>query len=648
MSTPSRAFPGWSAARPVLSVLLAASWACTSGGDGDDILPPAAGSFTIGVSGASVSVAQSGSATLTVTVIRAGGFTGAVSLSAGGLAAGVTATFAPATVPTGQTSSTLTVAAGAAAATGSSAFTVTASAAGLTDQSAPVQLTVTPAAQLGPFKLSLSVDSYLALPPTSISWPPELTVTRDPGFTGPVTVRVSGVPLTLVAGVTPTNVTGDKATLLILDGGTPPGTYNATIIGTAAGLGQQTLTLPITVAPPTSGSIVWDFCENGARVPIYFLAVKDGAGPWTRIVPDRNRYSFNVASPTASVAFVNLNDGRHRTTVYQYTRAEMAAAAANECLFYPGVSNRTVGGTVTGLAAGEMSLVGMGWWFGSTINPLGGNVSNYTLLNLPPGPLDLVAIRAASQALGAQVSNSGIIRRATDPAPGASNALIDFNSAEAFPLATATWTFGNLNGESFSVSQHFLTASGTVGLMHVIPQLEGTPTVRTLYGIPAPRTVPGDLHQVIATVGTSVQPRVTRQIIAYARTLADRAVDFGPDLPVPTVTVLPGAPAGRIRAQGTLPTDYVSGVALDLAQSNPSGFATVWATRGFLGPGNAYDIQVPDLSAVLGWDRTFALKVGNPAQWWVSGGGPALDLFDGRLIFNSTRARWTGGTADAR
>jgi hypothetical protein len=29
-------------------------------------------------------------------------------------------------------------------------------------------------------------------------------------------------------------------------------------------------------------------------------------------------------------------------------------------------------------------------------------------------------------------------------------------------------------------------------------------------------------------------------------------------------------------------------------------------------------------------------------NWWVSGGGPLLDVFETRFLFNATRARWTG------
>jgi hypothetical protein len=221
--------------------------------------------------------------------------------------------------------------------------------------------------------------------------------------------------------------------------------------------------------------------------------------------------------------------------------------------------------------------------------------------------------------------------------------VIDFNAAEAFTPGSAAWTFTNTNNEGFSVTQQFLTAGGTAGAMMVIPAIDHTTTLRTLYSVPTANSIAGDLHQVIATMATNGQgARATRQIIAYSRSLADRTVAFGPAMPAATVSVVTGAPPARLRAQGTLPNEYNSGVSFDIAQTSIARFATIHATRGFLGAGATYDVQLPDLSVVVGWDTNFPLRSAIAASYTVSGGGPALDFFDGRYIFPATRARWTG------
>jgi hypothetical protein len=134
--------------------------------------------------------------------------------------------------------------------------------------------------------------------------------------------------------------------------------------------------------------------------------------------------------------------------------------------------------------------------------------------------------------------------------------------------------------------------------------------------------------------------RALRQIVHYARTVnAPVTLTFPPAMPTPNVsTVAPG----RLRAQGTLATEYNTGVAFDITQTTTARFFSLYATRAFMGAGlSTYDVQMPDLSAAIGWDTQFAIRTGIPTNWWVSG-GTTLDWFDGRYLFNSTRSQWTG------
>ena len=164
-----------------------------------------------------------------------------------------------------------------------------------------------------------------------------------------------------------------------------------------------------------------------------------------------------------------------------------------------------------------------------------------------------------------------------------------------------------------------------------------------MYGIPVAQLVAGDLHQVVLTIGTIAVKRATRQVIAYVRAIADRSISFGPPMPSPTVTSVSIADVGLLRAQGTLPTEYNSGVSLDVKSTGTvPRFATVHVTRGALGAGSTYDIRMPDLTQVTGWDRNWNIRPGDVTEWWVSGGGPILDYFDGRYIFSTTYGAWTG------
>ncbi|MGQ0650520.1 MAG: hypothetical protein ACT4P7_23520 [Gemmatimonadaceae bacterium] len=622
-------------------VALTVAGGCGGGSSntGPTVPPPPAQGFSIAASANALSVVAGTNGALTVTLTRTGSFTGSVSLSAAGLPTGVTASFNPTQIGAGQTTSTLTLTTVAAVAAGTTTITVTGTATGLTAQTISVQLTITAAPQAGPFTLSISASSYLLLPTTHLPWSPIITITRNPGFTGPLTFSVSGLPPTLFIGMTPTNVTGNTVTLLPLSvGATANGTYTATIRGTAAGLGAQSVTLQLVVAPTSTGNIRWKHCST--VTPRYFFAVKDGTGPWTRVVPSTDSvYSFTAASATAQVAEVALDSGGFRTTIHQFTAQEMAARAASQCQLYPNGSTRTASGSFAGVTGFRTSQVGMGYWFGSA----NGN-RPFSLLNLPAGPLDVVAVRNGELLVLSAISvDRAIIRRGVNPASGASMPVFDFTAAESFAPTLSTWTFGNVNGEMFGVSQLFTTAGGSTGIFTALPAIDGAPNVRTVYGIPLAQTLAGDLHQVIATVSTNGQPlgspnRATRQIVTYARTIGDRSLSFGPPMAAATVT----STGGRLRAQGTLPAEYNAGVTFDVSQTTTARFATIHATRGFLGAGVTYDLQLPDLTTTVGWDSQFAIRPGIATNWWVSGGGPTLDFFDGRYIFNSTRSRWAG------
>jgi hypothetical protein len=98
--------------------------------------------FALSASPTTVSVAQGGTKTTTVSTTVSGGFNSAVSLSASGLPAGVTAAFSPTSIAApGSGSSTLTFTASSTAAAGTSTITINASGGGVS-HSTTVSLTV--------------------------------------------------------------------------------------------------------------------------------------------------------------------------------------------------------------------------------------------------------------------------------------------------------------------------------------------------------------------------------------------------------------------------------------------------------------------------------------------------------------------------
>jgi hypothetical protein len=193
------------------------------------------GSFTLKPSASTLAVSQGSSGTDTISVVDAGGFTGSVTLAASGLPSGVTATFA--TNPT-TGSSVLTLAASASATLGNSTITITGTSGALTPATTTIALTIGPS-NTGGFTLSASpANLSIAQSGTGAE---TITVTDTGGFTGSVTLAVSGLPSGVTASGCTTPITGDGSCVLTLTApSTASGSATVTVAGTSGALAAST------------------------------------------------------------------------------------------------------------------------------------------------------------------------------------------------------------------------------------------------------------------------------------------------------------------------------------------------------------------------------------------------------------------------
>ncbi len=194
--------------------------------------PPVPG-FSVSASPASQTVAPGAGTSYTVTVTPTGGFTGAVTLSATGLPAGATASFVP--NPT-SASSTMTVATATTTPTGTFPLTITGTSGALT-RSTTVTLVV--AAGPGPdFSLSASPASQVVVGGTSTTY--VVTITPQAGFTGSVTLSVTGLPAATTASFAPNPTTGTSTLTVTAGAATPTGTFTLAITGVSGALTHST------------------------------------------------------------------------------------------------------------------------------------------------------------------------------------------------------------------------------------------------------------------------------------------------------------------------------------------------------------------------------------------------------------------------
>ena len=245
-------------------------------GTGSPTVSGGTGSFTLKPSANTLSVAQGGSGTDTISVTDVSPFNGNVTLAASGLPTGVTAAFA--TNPTTSTS-VLTLTASSTAAAGTATVTITGTSGSLTS-STTIALTVTTAGSftLKPSAATLSVAQ-------GSSGTDTITVTDASPFNGNVTLAASGVPAGVTAAFATNPTTSTSVLTLTASSTATAGTATVTITGTSGSL-TATTTIALTVSAGASFTL---------KPSAATLSVAQGAsGTDTITVTDVNGFTGSV------------------------------------------------------------------------------------------------------------------------------------------------------------------------------------------------------------------------------------------------------------------------------------------------------------------------------------------------------------------
>lgn len=209
--------------------------------------------FSLFTNTTSQSVVQGSCASYTASVSAlVSGFNSTVTFSVSGLPANATASFSPASV-SGAGSSTLTVCTTASTPTGARNLTITGTS-GTEVHSTGVSLTVNapaPPPPTGNFSLSASPASLELTAGLGSTISTTITVFPLNGFTGPVSLSVSGG---LTAFLSAASVNGSGSVTLTVRAGAAvaPGNYTVTVTGTSGTL-SHSVPISVTVDPGSGG-----------------------------------------------------------------------------------------------------------------------------------------------------------------------------------------------------------------------------------------------------------------------------------------------------------------------------------------------------------------------------------------------------------
>jgi hypothetical protein len=266
--------------------------------------------FSISATPSSQAVIVGNGTTFTATVTGLNGFTDTVNLSVSGFPAGAGGTFNPTSI-SGSGGSTLTVTTGISVTPGTYPLTITGTDGALV-HSTMVSLTINPPPD---FSLGVAPASQTVTAGNGTTY--TATVGALNGFTGSVSLNVSGLPSGATGTFSPTSIStsGTSSLTITTTAATAPGTYTLTITGTS-GLLTHTSTVSFVVNAGTgsdftiSATPVTETVRAGESA-IYFVTVTPVNG-FTGTV------TFSIAkglSGTFSPASVTLTGSGSATTM---------------------------------------------------------------------------------------------------------------------------------------------------------------------------------------------------------------------------------------------------------------------------------------------------------------------------------------------
>lgn len=456
-----------------------------------------------------------------------------------------------------------------------------------------------------------------------------VTVVRGGGYTGVLTLSATGAPTGVTVSFAPAALSGTNTgtvASIAADTNVAPGAYPVTVMASGEGVSSASTTVTLTVtANGSTANMNWTFC-NPDWFPVWFAYQNGPNGTWTRVEPtgttNRN-YAFRIDKDGA-YAYVRVRPGGSAIVSVSYvTLPANYYAPPQKCpdTDTPPVT-KTLAGTVAGLDSGQYGLIFLG----------GGGATAYangpiTMRDVAEGTADLFAYRSAfDQQTFDQILDRMILRRQVNAATTIDQ-ILDFEGGDSFAAASAPYTITNRNGEYLNTYAEFHTARGIAANYSLTSNSSSDTTI--VYGVPAERTVAGDVHVMHIYARSDA---VGRGLFQYTREIKAQTLRLSDPLDLPRIATLGSAPYRRFTASGAWQNDYRSGVSLTYERATGNGNVWSLSTSPEYGGGNSstWNVTMPDFSTVSGF---------NPA--WGLGDGPAKVTLYGSGVFPATPS-WTG------
>lgn len=325
--------------------------------------------------------------------------------------------------------------------------------------------------------------------------------------------------------------------------------------------------------------------------------MQDGDGPWQRVLPSGggSTWSFSFSSDRGGIARVYPSGNDEYIDVSYASIDEWVSEFAyydtgSDC------STRTVNLSVAGVPSGSYALTSVNGEHKDLVN----GPEAYDFIG--SGAVDIVAARADG---GGNVDRIIVRKGVNVPASGTVTPDIDFDAGEGFAPEMMNVTITSLGAEDTDVWLEFswlpggkhasLLGRGTVG--------SGTTPTLAVPAVPASQASADDWHQLRSSVTTSGGNRIGNLMF---QGVGDRSVALGPVLAQETIS----AGAHGPRVQLVMQPEYNQ--AIDARFSYEGSTIILTATARSLGNPSAWDLSMPDLTGVEGWQAGWT----PPANAW--------------------------------
>jgi hypothetical protein len=362
------------------------------------------------------------------------------------------------------------------------------------------------------------------------------------------------------------------------------------------------------------------------------VAFRDGDGPWERdpgVGASRKTFQHEFVTERATMASVTpVLGGQFTVLRIVYAKpAELAAEGDTLSLECITEAPKTFRGTIAGVDENQGAIVSVGPFGRTSVQPLLG--LDFSVEGVPDGPQDLLAVRTTRDRLPPRL----ILRRDVDLPNGALLPTLDFESAEAFDVVMPTVTIENLRGEP-AVSLATLITRRASFTLPLPPNPNASPT-QSYVSLPAGKLVEGDLEQLHVSTGGPT----FRSTDVFYRQPTDRTVRLGDPMTVPTVSVVAAEPALRLRARFDTQADYDQQTSVVYEQPSRATFVVVSMTPAYAARAGGYQLDVPDLGTVPGFDPAWTLRPGLFTSWTAGRIGGTLPLGRGVAPVNGATRR---------